>query len=94
MTFSVTQWEIAQVVGTALRVDVAGARSDTPLGAFGVEPADWIVIAAALDDFFPASRPHVVDADVRDCVTLGDLVGRVEHSLGESTQRGDHNARF
>lgn len=72
------QRAILDVVGGVLSVDVAQSRPDTPLRSFGLESQDWIVVAAALDEAFPDSAPHLRDADLDDCVTVGDLVDRVQ----------------
>lgn len=72
------QRAIVDVVGDVLSVDVSQSRPDTPLRSFGLEPQDWIVVATALDEAFPDSAPHLRDADLDGCVTVGDLVDRVQ----------------
>jgi Phosphopantetheine attachment site len=69
---------VLDVLAGALRVDLGGARPDTPLQAFSVDPADWIVILSALEAAFPGSTAGLTDAEAERCVTLGDLVERVE----------------
>jgi hypothetical protein len=69
---------ILDVLADALQVDLTGARPDTPLQVFSIDHGDWIVILGALDAQFPGSGPAISDSDVEMCVTLGDLVERVD----------------
>jgi len=69
---------VLDVLAGALQVDLGGARPDTPLQTFSVDPADWIVILDTLEAAFPGSIAGLTDAGVDKCVTLGDLVDRVE----------------
>lgn len=86
--FDACQRAIIDVVGETLSVDVTQSRPDTPLRSFGLEPQDWIVVAAALDEAFPDSAPHLHDVDVVDCVTVGDLVDRVQGSPAHASGQG------
>lgn len=81
MNFDDRALAVLDVLATALQVDLGGARPDTPLQAFSVEQADWIVVLDALDAAFPGSVAGFTDAVAEKCVTLGDLVERVEVSF-------------
>jgi hypothetical protein len=72
---------ILEVLTGALQVDFSGARPDTPLHAFSIEPSDWIVVLTALEAAFPGSTVLLTDTGVENCVTLGDLVELVEVNL-------------
>lgn len=74
MTFDPRERVIIDHLGEVLAVDMTQVRRDTPLDAFGVQPQDWIVIAAALDEALPASAPHLRDAQVAEFSTVGDLI--------------------
>jgi hypothetical protein len=82
--FDAHQRAIVDVVGDVLSVDVSQSRPDTPLRSFGLEPQDWIVLAAALDEAFPDSAPHLHDDDLDRCATVGDLVDRVRGASGHA----------
>ena len=78
MNFDDRARAVLDVLAGALQVDLGGARPDTPLQTFSVDPADWIVILDTLEAAFPGSIAGLTDAGVEKCVTLGDLVDRVE----------------
>ncbi len=78
MNFDDRALPVLDVLAGSLRVDLSGARPDTPLQTFSVEPADWIVMLGALEVAFPGSVVGLTDAEIEKCVTLGDLVERVE----------------
>lgn len=81
MVFDDRARAILDVLADALQVDFSGARPDTPLQAFSIEPSDWIVIVTALDSAFPGSIARLTDAEIENCVTLSDLMERVEVTL-------------
>ncbi len=82
------QRAIIDVLGAALGADVTNARSDTPLSAYAWEPQDEIVLAAALDEAFPASVPHIRDAHLERSTTMGELMEYVEKALESDPKEG------